>query len=121
MVSLSMPAASMPNYRPRPQRNPAWKARLPISWPNQALGLARLWRRLAEMGTWRPLADAGSVREALQSLGCRVLPDAEIADWMALVAEEQGPPLIRVGRAARDWQNRPGIQRHDTGGIFLAA
>lgn len=88
---------------------------------NQALGLARLWRRLAEMGTWRPLADADAVRKTLQSLGCRVLSDAEIADWMALVAEEQGPPLIRVGRAARDWQNRPGIQRHDTGGIFLAA
>jgi hypothetical protein len=88
---------------------------------NQALGLARLWRRLAEMGTWRPLSDAESVRKTLQSLGCRVLPDAEISDWMALVAEEQGPSLIRVGRAARDWQNRPGIERHDTGGIFLAA
>lgn len=88
---------------------------------NQALALARLWRRLAEMRTWRPLADAASVRNTLQSLGCRLLPDAEIADWMALVAEEQGPPLIRAGRAARDWQNRPGIERHDTGGIFLAA
>ena len=37
---------------------------------NQALQLARLWRRLAEMRTWRPLSDIKTVRETLQSLGC---------------------------------------------------
>ena len=50
---------------------------------NQALQLAWLWRRLAEMRTRRPLADIKTVRETLQSLGCRVLPDTEIKDWMA--------------------------------------
>ena len=64
---------------------------------NQALQLARLWRRLAEMRTWRPLADTKTVRETLQSLGCRVLPHTEIEDWMALVDAEQGPMLIRAG------------------------
>jgi hypothetical protein len=88
---------------------------------NQALRLARLWRRLAEMRTWRPLADTDAVRETLQSLGCRVLPDAEIDDWTAIIGGEPGPLLIRVGRAARDWMNRPGTEPHDTGGIFLAA
>jgi hypothetical protein len=88
---------------------------------NQALQLARLWRRLAEMRTWRPLADTQTVRETLQSLGCRILPDAEIEDWMAFVDAEQGPMLIRAGRAARDWMNRPGVTDRDLGGIFLAA
>src|SRR3954451_4299163 len=87
---------------------------------NQALQLARLWRRLAEMRTWRPLADTQRVRETLQSLGCRVLPDAEIEDWMAFVDAEQGPILIRAGRTARDWMNRPGVTDRDLGGIFLA-
>jgi len=86
---------------------------------NQALRLARLWRRLAEMRTWRPLADTEAVRETLQSLGGRVLPDAEIDEWMAFIGIEPGPPLIRAGRAARDWMNRPGTEPHDLGGIFL--
>src|SRR6185312_10371571 len=88
---------------------------------NQALQFARLWRRLAEMRTWRPLADTQRVRETLQSLGCRVLPAAEIEDWTALVDAEQGPRLIRAGCAARDWMNRPGVTDRDPGGIFLAA
>src|SRR4051794_32174963 len=88
---------------------------------NQALQFARRRRRLAEMRTWRPLADTETVRETLQSLGCRVLPAAEIEDWMALVDAEQGPMLIRAGRAARDWMNRPGVTDRDPGGIFLAA
>jgi DNA-binding transcriptional ArsR family regulator len=29
--------------------------------------------------------------------------------------------LIRAGRAARDWMNRPGVTDRDLGGIFLAA
>src|SRR4051794_15099924 len=88
---------------------------------NQALQLARLWRRLAEMRSWRPIADTQTVRETLQTLGCHVLPDAEIEDWMAFVAAEQGPMLIRAGRAARDWTNRPGVTDRDLGGVFLAA
>lgn len=88
---------------------------------NEALRLAQLWRRLGEMHTWRPLADAGTVRETLQSLGCRLLPDTEIHDWTAIVDGEPGPLLIRAGRAARDWMNRPDLRPHNPGGMFLAA
>jgi len=88
---------------------------------NEALRLARLWRRLSEMSTWRPLADTAAVHETLQSLGCRALPDPEIDDWFAVVDREPGPPLIRAGRAARDWMNRPGLEPHNPGGMFLAA
>ena len=87
---------------------------------NQALRLARLWR-LGEMGTWRPLAHTGAVQETLQALGVRALPDAEIEDWRAVVDGEQAPALIKAGRAARDWMNRPGVARQSPAGIFLGA
>ena len=61
------------------------------------------------------------VAETLQSLGCHMLPDTEIEDWMALVDAERGPMLIRAGCAARDWMNRPGVTDRDLGGLFLAA
>jgi hypothetical protein len=77
----------------------------------QGLRLARQWRRLAELRSWRPLADAGALRETLQSLGCRLPEDAEIADWLASVHMlQQGPALIRAGRAAIEWMNLPGIK-----------
>jgi HTH DNA binding domain len=89
---------------------------------NQALRLARLWRRLAELRTWRPLADIGALRETLQSLGCGLPEDREITDWLASVHMlERGPLLIRAGRAARDWINRPGIEQHNPASVFLAA
>jgi hypothetical protein len=91
---------------------------------DQALRLARLWRRLAEFRTWAPLADAGTMREALQSLGCHgSVADAETEDWLASVhGREQGPGLIRAGRAARDWMNRPpSTEPLSPDGIFLAA
>jgi HTH DNA binding domain len=89
---------------------------------NNALQLARLWRRIAELRSWRPLADAGSLREALRSLGCRTLDDAEIADWLGSIRNlEHGPVLIRAGRAARDWLNRPGVEPYDPAGYFVAA
>jgi hypothetical protein len=88
---------------------------------NQAIQLARLWRRLAEIRTWNPLADTQTVRETLQSLGSRVLSVAEIDDWMAFVDVQQGPMLIRAGRAARDWMNRADVPARDPAGIFLAA
>jgi hypothetical protein len=87
----------------------------------QALRLARLWRRLAEMRTWRPLADAEAALETLQSLGFRGASAAEIDEWMAVVRQESGPLLVRAGRAARDWANRPGVQQRNPDGIFLAA
>jgi len=90
-----------------------------------ALRLARLWRRLAEFRTWAPLADATAMRETLQSLGYRgAFPDAEAEadEWLASVhIREQGPALIRAGRAARDWMNRPGAEPLSPDGIFLAA
>lgn len=89
---------------------------------DQALRLARLWRRLAELRTWRPVADAETVQETLQSLGCRgSTATTEIADWVALLDSIEGPPLIRAGRAARDWMNRPGVEQRNPDSIFLAA
>jgi hypothetical protein len=65
---------------------------------NQALRLARLWRRLAELRTWRPLGDIGALCETLQSLGCGLPEDDEIADWLASIDMlERGPLLIRAG------------------------
>jgi HTH DNA binding domain len=89
---------------------------------NRALRLARLWRRLAEMRTWRPLADADALRETLQSLGCRVSEEAVLADWLAGVyAAGTGPVLIRAGRAALDWMCQPGVKDRDPDSVFLAA
>jgi HTH DNA binding domain len=89
---------------------------------NNALQLARLWRRIAELSSWRPLADTGRLREALRALGCRTLDDAEIADWLALIrAFNRGPVLIRAGLAARDWINRAGVEPHNPSGFFVAA
>jgi HTH DNA binding domain len=87
---------------------------------NQALGLARLWRRLGELRSWRPLADPATLREALKSLGS-VPEDAEIADWLASVRmAERGPELIRAGRAALDWTLYPGMEQSPAS-FFLAA
>ena len=89
-----------------------------------ALQLARLWRRrLAEFRTWMPLADAGAMRETLQSLGYRDrFADAEAEDWLASCHNrQQWPALIWAGRAAQEWMNRPGTEPLSPNGIFLAA
>jgi hypothetical protein len=89
---------------------------------NRALSFARMWRRLAELHTWRPLADAETVRQTLQSLGCGAFEQDAIEDWLAgIYARERGPDLIRVGRAALDWSCQPGIKERDPDGAFLAA
>ena len=89
---------------------------------NDALRLARLWRRIAELRTWRPLADAATLRETLRSLGCRTPEDPELRDWLASVrAIDRGPLLIRAGHAARDWLNHAGIEPHNPAAFFLAA
>ena len=68
-----------------------------------ALRLARLWRRLAEHRTWRPIADTAAVRETLGSLGWRVSSDdAAIDDWLDS-RRDRDPALIRAGRGGRDW------------------
>jgi hypothetical protein len=89
---------------------------------NQALRLARLWRRLTELRSWRPLADAETLGKALQSLGCSVPEETEMADWLASVRMlERGPVLIRAGRAARDWMLLPGVKERNPDAFFLAA
>ena len=88
-----------------------------------ALRLARLWRRLAEHRTWHPVADVAAVRSTLEALGWRVTSgDAAIEDWLeAMGRRDQGPALIRSGRAARDWMNRQGhTDPLAMDGMFLA-
>jgi hypothetical protein len=89
-----------------------------------ALRLARLWRRLAEHRTWRPVADVAAVRGTLDSLGWpATVDDAAVDDWLTATRwRDQGPALIRAGRGARNWINR---QSHTDplamDGLFLAA
>ena len=89
---------------------------------DQALRLSRLWRRLAEMRSWKPLADADAMRAMLEALGARgARADTEIADWLAMGhLREDGPALIRAGRLARDWMNRPCAEPRGPDGVFLA-
>jgi hypothetical protein len=89
-----------------------------------ALRLARLWRRLAEHGTWWPIADAAAVQETLGSLGWPVTSDdAAIDEWLESAGRRnRGPALIRAGHGGRDWMNRQ--SRTDPlamDGLFLAA
>jgi hypothetical protein len=96
---------------------------------NHALRLARHWRRLAETRSWRPLADADTLRETLQSLGGHVPETSELADYLASIRMlEKGPALIRAGRAAREWMNlhdidqrHPEIDRRHPEGMFIGA
>jgi len=90
-----------------------------------ALRLARLWRRLAEHRTWRPIHDPAAVRQTLASMGWPVAGDDDaIGDWLASTsARDPGPALIRAARGARGWINRQGhadpLAAAD--GVFLAA
>jgi HTH DNA binding domain len=87
---------------------------------NRALNLARMWRRLAELRTWRPLADAETVGKTLKSLGFRLAEQDAIEDWLAgIYGREQGPDLIRAGRAVVDWMCQPGVRDRDPDGVFL--
>jgi hypothetical protein len=89
---------------------------------NRALRLANTWRRLAELRTWRPVADAEAVRNTLQSLGCGRVEDGAIEDWLAGVYDRyRGPDLIRAGRAALDWLCQPGVRDRHPEGAFLGA
>jgi HTH DNA binding domain len=87
---------------------------------NRALALARMWRRLGELRTWRPLADAEAVNKMLKSLGFGRPNPRVIEDWLAgIFGRDQGPDLIRAGRAAFDWMCQPGVRERDPDGVFL--
>jgi hypothetical protein len=76
-----------------------------------------------EVSHLAPLANAQAMRETLQSLGYRIaFIDSQAEDWLASrCIREQGPVLIRAGRAAGDWMNRPGTEQLSADGVFLAA
>jgi hypothetical protein len=79
-----------------------------------------MWRRLGELHTWRPLADAEAVHKAMKLLGIWRIEQGVIEDWLAGVYGcQQGPDLIRVGRAVRDWMCQPGVKERDPEGVFL--
>jgi len=63
------------------------------------------------------------MRETLQSLGYRgAVTNAEAGEWLTSAHfREQRSVLIRAGRAARDWMNRPGSEALSPDGTFLAA
>ncbi len=89
-----------------------------------AVRFARLWRRLAELRTWSPLADTAALEATLQSLGFGGAGQDEDVDcWLASVrSHQEGPILIQAGGVARDWTNR--TQAADPLGldaVFLAA
>jgi HTH DNA binding domain len=66
------------------------------------------------------LADAEAVHKTLKSLGCGRIEQGVIEDWLGGVyGREQGPDLICVGRAIRDWMCQPGVKDRDPEGVFL--
>jgi len=97
-----------------------------------ALTVARLWRRLGEQRTWRPLENL----EALAPLG-ESGPPAALAERLQLLSPPDDlPPLIIAGTIARDWHDGGLPARSQSGfastkagrrdrlslaGIFLAA
>jgi HTH DNA binding domain len=90
---------------------------------NRALRLAGRWRRLAEIQSWKPIADCVALRETLDGIASKPLRDGECDEWMAGdFMREQGPALIRAGHGAREWMNRgPAVESLPADGIFLAA
>ena len=98
-----------------------------------ALAVARLWRRLSESRTWRPLQDAKALTAALAPLGERGSPTEFAERLERLRGPDDLPPLVIAGGLARDWQeggrsdrsgrdDRPGRgDRLSLPGIFLAA
>lgn len=89
-----------------------------------ALAVARLWRRLSESRTWRPLQDAKALAVALAPLGERGSA-GEIAERLErLRGPDDLPPLVIAGGLARDWQEGGRLGRSDRlslPGVFLAA
>src|SRR4051812_5430785 len=57
---------------------------------NRALRFARLWRRLAEMNTWKPLNTATDLHEVLHDLAAEPVPARDIDEWRSseILAEQ---------------------------------
>lgn len=86
-----------------------------------ALAIARLWRRLGESQTWRPLQDADSLAATLTPLGEGRGP-AQLAERLAqLRPPGRLPALITAGLLARDWEQQARADRLSLPAIFLAA
>jgi hypothetical protein len=81
---------------------------------NQALRLARLWRRLAEFQL-AALANADSLRETLK-LSAAAYPKMLPSGWRRFIRRKD--LLIRAGRAAITWMNLPGIDDRNPDGFF---
>ena len=82
-----------------------------------ALTVARLWRRLGEQRTWRPLENL----EALAPLGEGGPPEVLAERLRLLWPPDDLPPLVVAGIIARDWQGTGRRDRLSLAGIFLAA
>jgi hypothetical protein len=86
-----------------------------------ALTVARLWRRLAESRTFRPLDDTTALAAVLAPLGERAAPE-ELARRLArLQPPTDLPPLIAAAGLARDWPRECPSDRLGLPGVFLAA
>ena len=86
-----------------------------------ALTVARLWRRLGESRTWRPLRDPEALAAALAPLGEGRGP-ASVAERLEGLRPPAGTPtLIAAGLLSRDWEEQARGDRLSLPGIFLAA
>ena len=89
---------------------------------DQALQLARLWRRLAELRTWRPLADTedGARNPAIIGLP-RLSAEAEIEDWLAIVDRRTRAAAYPCGACGARLDEPARRRTAHPGGMFLAA
>lgn len=81
-----------------------------------ALTFARLWRRLCESQTWRPLEDPGALATILSSLG-----ESAVPPLAAPPSDGDLPVLIVAGLRVRDRQQQGRSDRLSLPGVFLAA
>jgi len=87
------------------------------------LGLARALRRLAEVRSWKPLADASAAGKAMETLGLADY-EAEIAfvDWTDARSDtSKAPPLLSAINAAMAWRKLDDREGGDLRAGFVAA
>jgi hypothetical protein len=88
-----------------------------------ALTFARLWRRLAESRTWRPLDDAAAFAAAMAPFAEREVGEKFVSMKAQLDETADLPPLLAAGLVARDWRKAGGEggDRLSLAGLFAAA